>query len=354
MNCNPLAFRFRLDDPAIYGLSADGSVTANVAFTHGLSQNVRVTDKVLPALFRAARTVEDRLGITQELTVFVYASPEINAFVSSDTATKRIVVFVSSSLLTSLTPSEWLFVLGHELGHHVYEHHRYPPARQPEPNLRVLELKRAAEISADRVGLIACGDVETTLRAMLKVASGLEERLLDIDVSDYMRQLSELRDLDGAEWVFYSTHPPFPVRVRAILRCDSLLCDVQAGGDPTKLLAGIDADVIRDLKACTSGRHGQRFEEEATSAAFWHAARTACLDGAFSGTEQAVLATEFGDGRVQALKRLLASAASKEDAMQLLQERAQRTRTAVEHAPLMAEEKYREILSRLSSSGLAS
>jgi hypothetical protein len=333
-------------------LTADGSGSADFAFTHGLSQNVRVTEKVLPKLFRAARVVEERLGITQEITVFVYASPEINAYVSSDTTKNRIVVFVSSSLFTALTQDEWLVVLGHELGHHIFGHHRYPPPRRPEPNLRVLELKRAAEISADRTGFIACGDIDTTLRAMLKVSSGLDESLLDIDITDYMKQLSELREMDGAEWVFYTTHPPFPVRVRALLRCDSLLRDIQAGGDPSKLLTSIDADVARDLRACTSGRHGQRFEEEAISAAFWHAARVACRDGAFTAGEQAALAGEFGGERVQGLKRLLASAASKEEAMQLLEERTQRARSEVDRAPLMADERFREILDRLSRAGL--
>lgn len=352
MSCDPLAFRFRLDNPTLYGLTADNSGTTDFAFTHGLSQNVRVTEKVLPKLFRAARAVEERLGIAQKLTVFVYASPEINAYVSSDTTANRIVVFVSSSLLTSLTPDEWLVVLGHELGHHIFSHHRYPPVRRPEPNLRVLELKRAAEISADRTGFIACGDIDTTLRAMLKVSSGLDERLLDINITDYMKQLSELREMDGDEWVFYSTHPPFPVRVRAVLRCDSLLRDVQAGGDPTEILATIDADVARDLRACTSGKCGQRFEEEAVAAAFWHGARAACWDGAFSAREQAALASEFGGERVQSLKRLLASAASREEAMQLLEERAHRARAEVENAPLMADEKFREILGRLYEAGI--
>ena len=353
MSCDPLAFRYRLDDPALYGLSVESRETTDFAFTQGLSQNVRVTAKVLPALFRAACTVEDRLGIAQDLTVFVYASPNINAFVSSDTTKQQIVVFVSSSLLTSLTTDEWLFVLGHEIGHHIYGHHRYPPARRPEANLRVLELKRAAEISADRTGLIACGNIDTTLRAMLKVTSGLDERLLDIDVTDYMRQLSELRDMDGADWVFYSTHPPFPVRVRAVLRCDSILREVRAGGDPAELLVGIDADVTRDLKACTSGRDSRRFEEEAVSAAFWHGARAACRDGAFTMKEQAILAAEFGNERVRALKRLLASAASTEEGMQLLEERVLRTRADVDHAPLIADEAFREILGRLRSAGLA-
>lgn len=352
MSVDPLSLRFRCDDPGIYGLGVSDTVGAEAAFAQGLSQNVRVTERVLPSLFKVARTVEARLGITQELSVFVYASPHINAYVCTDDIRERIVVFMSSSVLSHLDEDEWAVILGHELGHHLFGHHRYPRPRQPEPNLRVFELMRAAEISADRVGLLACGCLETTLRAMLKVASGLDSSVMDIDVTDYMRQLADLRDGDGAEWVFYSTHPPFPVRVRSVVRFDSVLREVRAGGDCPTLIASIDNDVVRDLEACTSGRNGRRFEEEAIAAAFWHGAMRACRDGKLSADEQAVLSSEFGVERVQSLKGLVGSASTTEEAMLMLEERALRARTQVDEAPLVAAVKFNEVVDRLVARGL--
>lgn len=352
MSVNPLGLRFRCDEPGIYGLRSAESVGAEAAFTQGLSQHVRVSERVLPALFNVARAVEARLGIAQELSVFVYASPHINAYVCTDDIRGRIVIYVSSSVLTHLDQDEWAVILGHELGHHLFGHHRYPRPRQPEPNLRVYELMRAAEISADRVGLLACGCLETTLRAMLKVASGLDSSVLDIDVTDYMRQLADLRDGDGAEWVFYSTHPPFPVRVRAVVRFDSVLSELRAGGDCPPLIASIDNDVVRDLEACCSGRSGRRFEEEAIAAAFWHGAMRACRDGKLSAEEQAVLSSEFGPERVQSLKGLIASASTKEEALYMLEERALRARTQVDEAPLIAAVKFNEVVDRLTAQGL--
>ena len=352
MSVDPLGLRFRRDDPGLYGLRVTESEGAEAAFTQGLSQHVRVTERVLPSLFNVARAVESRLGVAQELSVFVYASPHINAYVCTDDIRGRIVIYVSSSVLTHLDRDEWSVIIGHELGHHLFGHHRYPRPRQPEPNLRVYELMRAAEISADRVSLLACGCLETTLRAMLKVASGLDNSVLDIDVTDYMRQLADLRDGDGAEWVFYSTHPPFPVRVRAVVRFDSVLRELWAGGECPPLIAAIDNDVVRDLEACSSGRNGRRFEEEAIAAAFWHGALRACHDGKLSAEEQAILSSEFGAERVRSLKGLIAGASTKEEAIRMLEERALRARTQVDEAPLIAAVKYDEVVGRLTARGL--
>ncbi len=348
MTIDPLVVRFSLDDPALYGLAADRTGSTAHVLAHGLAQHVRVGERVLPRLYRAAREVEERLGLTADLTVFVYASPEINAFVSTDDEAGRILMFVSSSLLTALTAEEWHVVLGHELGHHIFGHHRYPRPADGEPNLRILELMRAAEISADRAGLIACGNVETTLRAMLKVTSGLDERLLEVDVGAYMRQLAELRDLSGSEQAWQSTHPPFPVRVRAVLRCDSLLSEAAAGGESATLLAELDQDVARDLRSATYGSRGQAFHEEARAAAFWHVANLACRDGRFSTEEQTLMAAEFGEERVAGLKRMLAEASSLAEARSLLEEREARAAGRLRASPLIATERFNAIIQRLS------
>ena len=66
----------------------------------------------------------------------------------------------SSSLLEAFNDSELLFVMGHELGHHVYDHHQIPigyvlRGRQPPPADLALDLfawARYAEISAERAG----------------------------------------------------------------------------------------------------------------------------------------------------------------------------------------------------------
>lgn len=352
MNVDPLRCRFRHDDPARYGIKRVEGSSAVQAMTHGLSQHVRVSERVLPRLFHAASGAGERLRVDGRMTVFVYASPEVNASVCTDAESSGILVFISSALLTSLEEREWLFVIGHELGHHVYGHNRYPPVVQPAPSLRLLELRRAAEISADRAGLVACGDVDTALRAMLKVASGLDERLLEVDVSDYIRQISELRETAGNEQLWYSTHPPFPVRVRAVLRFDSVIREMVAQSDVTEIIRQVDDDVQRDLRALTATAGADRFVAEGTAAAFWRAAVVVCRDGKFTSAEQDLMARHFGRERVESLKGVLESSGSRDEAMRLVTEKAAASWRNLADAPLVALETFDELQGRLAAAGM--
>lgn len=337
--------RYSYDDPDQYGLTPSARTSEERIRSRGLSQNVRVSERVLPRLLEAASEASRRLVVVEPITVFVYASAEMNALCYSDTSRGGgVLVFVSSAVVTGLQPREWQCIIGHELGHHLLGHHRYPEAESPHVNLRALELRRAAEISADRAGLIACADVEVALRAMLKVASGLGESHLDIDVSDYMRQLAELRDTVGDEGIFFATHPPFPVRVRAVLRFDSALREIEAGGNPAELLQQIDESVQRDIDSASCGTGGNRFTEQARSAAFWAAAVSLCVDGSFSTSDQVLMTERFGQDRVDALKRLLAGSGSRSEALATLTEKADSARKELQAAPLLAIRRFDELM----------
>jgi len=351
VNVDPACYRFRHDDPARYGIATAEPAPGMRALTHGLAQHVRVSARVLPRLFRATQDAAQRLSIAGRMTVFVYASPEINASVCTAAGAAGILIFVSSALLTSLTEAEWQFVIGHELGHHAFGHHLYPPLTE-KPSLRLLELKRAAEISADRAGLMACGGVEIALRAMLKVASGLDERLLEINVSDYIRQISELRDVTGDDHIWYSTHPPFPVRVRSVLRFDSVVCEMQAGGNVGDLIRGIDNSVERDMRSIGCGPDGGGFVDQGRAAAFWNAAAIVCGDGTFTAHEQGLMTTYFGNDRVLALKRMLEACGSRDEAMRMVAQTAERTRYELDAAPMIAIETYDEVRARLAAVGI--
>jgi hypothetical protein len=52
---------------------------------------------------------------------------------------------------------------------------------------------------------------------MLKVASGLSDQHLRLELTAYLSQLRELQSLSGHGGAIYDTHPMFPLRVRALL-----------------------------------------------------------------------------------------------------------------------------------------
>ena len=295
------AYRFTYDDPQLYGLGRENRRADSSVLSRALSQNVRVTESLLPAIFHSVETAERSLGLDCPVQAFIFseANPSAYCFVPAPGASP--LVFLSSSLVRLLTPAELTFVVGHEIGHQLFGHHEYP-AKEPG-NLRHLELSRSSEVSADRAGLLACGSVETLLSATFKVASGLTEEFLGGQLSEFLGQVRQLRDSCGDESIFYSSHPPLPLRARAALRFDSL----RAGAaDPTELLT-IDAQIQLDIDSVCFGAEGGELGDAAKGAAFWICANDVLEDGALNKTDQQRLVKSFGQDKVDGLKRFLAN-----------------------------------------------
>ena len=101
-------------------------------------------------------------------------------------------IIITSKLIELLSEEELQFIIGHEVAHYFYQHSLYPnleSASETNLKLYILNLNRSAEISADRVGLIASGSLEKSLRANLKLASGLGEKHLKFSFTKSMLML---------------------------------------------------------------------------------------------------------------------------------------------------------------------
>ena len=91
-----------------------------------------------------------------------------------------------------LNNNELKSVIAHEVSHFYYQHNLYPnpnTAKTQLEFLNLLHLSRAAEISADRAGFLGSGNLENSLRAMLKITSGLGEDHIQFNFSNYLNQL---------------------------------------------------------------------------------------------------------------------------------------------------------------------
>jgi tellurite resistance protein len=133
--------------------------------------------------------------------------------------------------LEAFEPDELRFVAGHELGHHLFEHHKIPSVAllhgivQTDPAL-VLQLfawQRYAEISSDRTGLACAGGLEPAARALFKLASGLSGGRIKVRIDQFLAQVGDFRaeserltkahEPVRSDW--FATHPFSPLRLRA-------------------------------------------------------------------------------------------------------------------------------------------
>jgi hypothetical protein len=79
-----------------------------------------------------------------------------------------------------------------------------------------LRWRKKCEISADRVGLLACGNFENSARAMLKTAYGLSGKNLNLNVDSLLQQIDDLKEEPEALEVNYRSHPLMPLRLKVM------------------------------------------------------------------------------------------------------------------------------------------
>lgn len=252
-----------------------------------------ISQQSTPALSRSFDSVCSRLKIPRDhVDAFVHASAEIQAecFVGSS---EECSIRFSSALVNLLDEEEFAFVAGHELGHFLLGHG--VATSNGEETLEALMQSRAQEISVDRVGLIACGDLAIAIRAMIKTISGLEARHLRYDVGQFISQLSGPSRGAVADEV-WSSHPSMLVRSRALLwfSMDSDLDGYPGSIDPDRVTS-LDERVRQDFIRYVDGPVHERIERCKQNLAMWLAAREIVKDGSFGRDEQNAFREMFGE-----------------------------------------------------------
>ena len=195
-----------------------------------LAGSVRLSAGMAPSVHKMADHCIEKLGVDIPLELYAYSSPQFNAACFKPEEGRLFIIF-SSSLLEAFDESELMFVVGHEFGHHVYQHHDIPVGYilngQQKPSaslaLQLFAWARYAEISADRAGAFCANDLDAVARALFKLASGLSsDRVVNFNLTEFLDQLDEMQAVDsepgqGApmqDW--FSTHPFSPLRVKAL------------------------------------------------------------------------------------------------------------------------------------------
>ena len=81
----------------------------------------------------------------------------------------------------------------------------------------LLAWSRRSEVTADRAGLLCCGDIVVAERALLRLVTGLaDSRRVDMD--DFLRRSKEVQGYHNASVIqeLNSTHPIIPKRIEAL------------------------------------------------------------------------------------------------------------------------------------------
>ncbi|WP_428261754.1 M48 family metallopeptidase [Haliangium sp.] len=257
--------RYRGDIELLAAIRADDLLQRALARTEILKRRsiirlrllagaVRVSVGLMPNVARSFERLSALLGDDRPLEAYVFAAPDINAFVI-DTGRSRIVG-VSSTAVAQLGAEELEFVIGHELGHAVFGHldvaaefilQALEPTLDQAMTLRAWQ--RATEISADRAGLVACGSIDAAASALFKTVCGLALPGAAVRPADFAAQwdplAAELRDA-GVREQWQLSHPFPPLRMKALLALWEAPDQDVADHDTQRLLAYMDPRAVRD------------------------------------------------------------------------------------------------------------
>ena len=220
-----------LGDPQ-FVFAADDLLKENPVFRGQrdlLQRSLHLPQSLAPKLHDVGDRCREALGLIPALEFHLLneSLPFVSCYMP---ATDRIDVIVSTGTLERFTEGELAFTIGHQLGHTLYDHHRLPINLMleragtmlfPAHALRIFAWKRKAEITADRVGLLCCDDLEIATSALFKLSTGTQAETMGIRLDEYREKLAAGEhpevasgDIDPEDW--HSSAPFNPVRLRAL------------------------------------------------------------------------------------------------------------------------------------------
>jgi len=191
---------------------------------------LKVAENSVPDLYRCLQEVKETLQFDEKVDLYIVRDAEINASASySFNEEYPHIVRLNSSLVQILSNDELKYIIGHEIGHLINgdanigelllflygdpETADYPPFIKLRKNL----YDQLCELSADRYGYIACGDLDTSIAAEYKSTAGLDLTKLNVNISELVRNNEELVKLfiEG-NGEMTGDHPVAPIRVHAL------------------------------------------------------------------------------------------------------------------------------------------
>lgn len=175
----------------------------------------KVSPEMTPKIYDNLEKVCNRLDVDiEKINTFVISKSSLNAYCVDFGRDKGCIIALHSKLINMMSPGEIQFIIGHEIGHYLLQHNYFD--NDPEVTIEESSKSRAGEISADRIGLLACGDLDAAIHTIIRMQSGLTDEFLGSDLIAYLKQMEDERDY--RKYLSKDTHPSSRIRIKALLR----------------------------------------------------------------------------------------------------------------------------------------
>lgn len=198
-----------------------------------LAQGIPIDQKSFPELYAVVLDCARTLGIPVPHSLCGSFGGQFNAFTAG--TDEYAFVFITDTLLKQFPAEEARFVIGHECGHIAARHMVYHtlvavlldlalpilgPLGRLAQRFAFIPLQawaRRSEVTADRAGLLCCGNLQAAERALVRLVAGFAD-VDKVDIDEYLRHYREMSQYHGASgWQqLFITHPLIPKRIEAL------------------------------------------------------------------------------------------------------------------------------------------
>ncbi len=218
-----------------------------------MAQSLLLTDSMAPTACAAGRDALAALGVDDRLELFKCKGPDTARLVLYGNPIG--VEFMGRYLEIHDRPAITAIV-GHEVGH-ALAHCGDPmfawalsASQSPNtPARRTYSL--AAEMTADRFGLLACRDLEAVLRLEMLCVTGPGGGGIQLDTKAYLKQCRSFADelLSNGGGIVGSSHPDHYLRTYAewLFSETDLYAELTGAGSGARTIADVDALIDRLL-----------------------------------------------------------------------------------------------------------
>lgn len=208
-------------------LVATGALVIYVLFQQGALKGggVAVSPRNFQEVDALAQEAATRLNIAKP-SLFIQQSEELNAYAMGFVGTSFVVLHSAIVYASEGSPKELQFIIGHEFTHVKCSHVLWQTIAAKNPVIGRIPIlnfvlpfffswwSRQAEFTADRGGLIACGDLAASQRALARLAIG-RELFARLNVEEFIKQAQD-GDVTTSANELFSSHPLLAKRILAL------------------------------------------------------------------------------------------------------------------------------------------
>lgn len=238
-----------------------------------LANSIRVSKEIFPDIHNLLDKIVSQIDTLNKYEFFITSDHSFNAKCVSLSKNNAIIV-INSRVIELLNTDELAFIVGHEIAHHYYKHYLLPDIdmiENEEIRLGYLSVKREAEISCDRLGLMCADSFDIAARAIIKIVSGLSDKFIE---NNFKKYLSQLKEISSDEFIEeqYQTHNNWLIRLQCLyLFSNSDVYNNYKSNNriPCKTLTEINGIIKDGLSNLTKSKSYQYFSDQEDDIFCW-------------------------------------------------------------------------------------